>query len=90
MPFLRRTLIPSLGQSLISESEMGISKRLYQMKAPDGCELECFLLYDPNLGAVLKLTVKGAHGEDVRATEIGESLRNLLVAECAREPEAVE
>jgi hypothetical protein len=29
---LQRTLLPSLGQSLISESEMGISKRLYQLK----------------------------------------------------------
>jgi hypothetical protein len=73
---LRRTLIPSLGQSLISESEMGISKRLFQLVQSDGCQLECFLQYDSQLGAVLKLTVKGFAGEDVRAGEIAESLGN--------------
>jgi hypothetical protein len=83
--FLRRTLIPTLGQSLISESEMGISKRLYQMKLSDGAEVEAFMLFDPNIGAVLKLCIKGAHGEDVRASEIAESLRKLLLHEGARE-----
>jgi hypothetical protein len=82
---LQRTLLPSLGQSLISESEMGISKRLYQLKMVDGVEVEAFMLFDPNLGAVLKLTLKGAHGEDVRAGEIGESLRQLLLSEGATE-----
>ena len=82
---LHRTLLPSLGQSLISESEMGISKRLYQLKMVDGVEVEAFMLFDPNLGAVLKLTLKGAHGEDVRAGEIGESLRQLLLSEGATE-----
>ena len=83
--FLRRTLLPSLGQSLISENEMGISKRLYQMKLVDGAELEAFLLFDSNLGGVLKIVVKGAHGEDVRCSELGESLRKLLLSEGAAE-----
>jgi hypothetical protein len=48
-------------------------------------EVEAFMLFDPNLGAVLKLTLKGAHGEDVRAGEIGESLRQLLLSEGATE-----
>ena len=43
---LRRTLIPSLGQSLISESEMGLSKHIFEMKQSDGAELECFLQYE--------------------------------------------
>ena len=86
---LRRTLLPSLGSTLISEDELGISKRLYQMRMADGCELECFLLYDSNLGAVLKLTVKGLHGEDVRAEGIAESLRKVLAEEGATELEAV-
>jgi hypothetical protein len=64
---------------------MGISKRLYQLKMVDGVEVEAFMLFDPNLGAVLKLTLKGAHGEDVRAGEIGESLRQLLLSEGATE-----
>jgi hypothetical protein len=74
MTLLRRTLIPTLGQSLISESEMGISKRLFQMRMADGCEVEAFLLYDSNLGGVLKIIVKGSHGEDVRLLRIGRSL----------------
>ena len=81
--FLRRTLIPALGQSLISESEMGISKRCWQSKMSDGCELECFLQYDSNLGAVIKLVIRGSHCEDVRGAEIAESLRQLLAAEGA-------
>jgi hypothetical protein len=87
---LRRTLIPTLGQSLISENEMGISKRCWQMRMTDGCQLECFLLFDPQLGAVLKLTVKGSQGEDVRATEIAQSLRQLLEERGAVALEAVE
>jgi hypothetical protein len=86
---LRRTLIPTLGQSLISESEMGISKRLFQMRMADGCEVEAFLLFDSNLGGVLKIIVKGSHGEDVRCSELAESLRKLLVREGATELEAV-
>lgn len=86
---LRRTLIPALGQSLISESEMSISKRLYQMRMVDGAELEAFLLFDPNLGGVLKIVVKGAHGEDVRCSKLAESLRKLLVHEGATELEGV-
>jgi hypothetical protein len=80
---LRRTLLPSLGSTLISEDELGISKRLFRMKLSDGAELEAFLLYDSNLGAVLKLTVKGLHGEDVRAEGIAESLRKVLAEEGA-------
>ena len=79
MPFLRRTLIPTLGQTLISESEMGISKRCWQLKMSDGCELECFLQYDFNLGAVLKLVIRGSHCEDVRASELVDALSELLV-----------
>jgi hypothetical protein len=87
---LKRNLIPSLGQSLISESEMSISKRLYQMRMVDGAQVEAFLLFDPQIGGVLKLIVKGSHGEDVRCSELAESLRKLLVHEGATELEAVE
>lgn len=75
---LRRTLIPTLGQSLISESEMGISKRLFQMKLSDGAELEAFLLFDSNLGAKITVTIRGCHGENVLAEELAEAFRGLL------------
>jgi len=87
---LKRTLLPTLGQSLISESEMGISKRLFQMKMTDGAEVEAFLLYDSNLGGVLKIVVKGSHGEDVRCSELADAFRGLLEERGARELEEVE
>jgi hypothetical protein len=88
--FLKRTLIPTLGQSLISEDEMSISKRLFQMRMLDGAQVECFMLFDPNLGGVLKFVVKGAHGEDVRCSELAEAFRGLLEERGARELETVE
>jgi hypothetical protein len=81
---LRRTQLPALGQTLISEGEMGISKRLFNLKMADGAEVEAFLLYDSNLGAVLKIVIEGLHGEDVRATELGETLREFLLAQGAQ------
>ena len=79
MPFLRRTLIPALGTTLMSEDEMSISKRLFQMKLRDGAECEVFMLFDPHpLGGVLKLVVKGAHGEDVICSDVAAALCELL------------
>ena len=75
---LHRTLLPSLGQSLISESEMGLSKRIFEMKQPDGAELECFLQYDSNLGAKITVTIRGCHGENVLAEELADAFRGLL------------
>ena len=88
--FLHRTLIPSLGQSLISESEMGISKRIFEMKQSDGAELECFLQYNSNLGAKITVTIRGCHGENILAEELAEVFRGLLEERGARELEEVE
>jgi hypothetical protein len=87
MTFLRRRQLPVLGTTLISESEMGISKRCWQLKI-DGSEIEAFLLADPNLGAVLKVVIEGA-GEAARAEELGATLREFLLAQGAMEAEEV-
>ena len=77
--FLRRRQLPALGTSLISEGELGISKRMWCLKI-DGAEVEAFLLSDPNLGAVLKVVIEGA-GEAARAEELGATLREFLLAQ---------
>jgi hypothetical protein len=50
-----RRLLPALGQTLLGD-EMGIVKKLFELKQPDGAELEAFLLYDSNLGAKITVT----------------------------------
>jgi hypothetical protein len=36
------------------------------------------MLFDPQLGGVLKLVVKGAHGEDVICSDVAAALCELL------------
>jgi hypothetical protein len=59
-----RRLLPALGQTLLGD-EMGIVKKLWQLKSADGSELEAFLAYDSNLGAKITVTIRGCHGENI-------------------------
>jgi hypothetical protein len=62
-------------------SEMMVRK-LWTLKQRDGAEVECQLFHV--IGeATIEVSVRGSQGEDVRATKIAESLRQLLVAEGA-------
>jgi hypothetical protein len=85
-----KRLIPALGtnQSLLG-GEMGSVKKVFELRLPDGCQVVGFVAFDAGLGAAIKINVNGAHGEDVRAGEIADALRQLLVAEGATELEAV-
>jgi hypothetical protein len=85
--FLRRRQLPALGTTLLSEGELGISKRMWCLKI-DGSEIEAFLLSDPNLGAVLKVVIEG-DGEAVRAEELAATLKEFLVGSGAMEAEEV-
>jgi hypothetical protein len=83
-----KRLLPALGHghSLLG-GEMGTIKKCFELQMRDGCLVVGFLAFDSGVGAAIKINVTGMHGEDVRASEIAESLRQLLVAEGAREPE---
>jgi hypothetical protein len=83
-----KRLLPALGQTLLGD-EMGIVKKLWQLKSVDGSELEAFLAYDSNLGAKITVTVRGAHGENVLAEELGGLFRRLLIAKGAVSMEEV-
>jgi hypothetical protein len=87
-----KRLLPPLGHHtlLSEEADVGLVKRLWTLKMMDGCEIGAVLLFDSTLGAEIKISIQGSHGEDVRATEIADSLRQFLVHEGATEPEAVE
>jgi hypothetical protein len=52
-----KRLIPALGQTLLSETDdMGLVKRLWEMKTRDGAEISAILFFDSALGeAVVKL-----------------------------------
>ena len=52
-----KRLIPALGQTLLSETDdMGLVKRLWEMKTRDGAEISAILFFDSALGeAVAKL-----------------------------------
>jgi hypothetical protein len=89
---LRRTKLPALGSTLIGGETVGIVKRLYELKRRDGVEIVAHLLFDSSLGeAVLKIGVRSSFAEDLRAEEVAEQLRALLVEQGARAmDEAVE
>jgi hypothetical protein len=77
-----RRLIPALGQTLLSETDdMGLVKRLWEMKMSDGAEVSAILFFDSALGeAVVKLSVRCAHAEDRLAEELADGLRAALEA----------
>ena len=72
-----KQLLPALGQTLLGD-EMGIVKKLFELKQPDGAELEAFLAYDSNLGAKITVTIRGCHGENILAEELADAFRGLL------------
>jgi hypothetical protein len=84
-----KRLLPALGQTLLGD-EMGIVKKLFELKQPDGAELEAFLLYDSNLGAKITVTIRGCHGENILAEELAEVFRGLLEERGAVALEAAE
>jgi hypothetical protein len=84
-------LLPALGhgQSLLG-GEMGTIKKVFEMQMRDGCVVAGFLTFDSGVGAALKITVQGSHGEDVRCSELADAFRGLLEERGARELEEVE
>jgi hypothetical protein len=87
-----RRLIPALGQTLLSETDdMGLVKRLWEMKMSDGAEVSAILFFDSALGeAVVKLSVHSAHAEDRLAEELADGLRAALEANGAVAMEAAD
>lgn len=87
-----KRLIPALGQTLLSETDdMGLVKRLWEMKTRDGAEISAILFFDSALGeAVVKLSVHSAHAEDRLAEDLADGLRAALEANGAVAMEAVE
>jgi hypothetical protein len=86
-----KRLLPALGhgQSLLG-GEMGTIKKVFEMQMRDGCVVAGFLAFDSGVGAALKITVQGSHGEDVRCSELADAFRGLLEERGARELEEVE
>jgi hypothetical protein len=76
-----KRLIPALGQTLLSEVDMGKVKKLFSLKCVDGCEVSALLFYDSCLSeAVVKFTIHGAHAEDLVGEGIAEEVRAALEA----------
>jgi hypothetical protein len=84
-------LLPALGnnQSLLG-GDMGSVKKVFELQMRDGCVVAGFLAFDSGVGAALKITVQGSHGEDVRCSELADAFRGLLEERGAVALEAVE
>jgi hypothetical protein len=86
---LRRDGPPVPSETLLTEHS--VVRKLWSLKQRDGCEVSAVLFYLSAISeATIEVTIRGSHGEDVRAGEIAESLRKLLVHDGATELEAAE
>jgi hypothetical protein len=91
---MRRTFFdppPSAEPTFIGEERKPVVRKLWKLKQRDGAELSAVLFYDSSLGeATLEVTTKTSFAEDMKAAEIAEQLRQVLVAEGAKPLEEVE
>jgi hypothetical protein len=91
---LRRTSFdpgPPAESTFIGEERKAVIRKLWKLKQRDGAELAAVLFYDSSLGeATLEVTARTSFAEDMKVAEIGEQLRQVLVAEGAKPMEEVE
>jgi hypothetical protein len=84
---MRRTFFnqgpPHVEPTFIGDERKPKVTKLFKLKRRDGVVVSAALWFDPAIEAVLEITVNASNGEDVFASEIGEQLRKLLVAEGA-------
>jgi hypothetical protein len=70
--------------AFIGEERKPVVRKLWKLKQRDGAELAAVLFYDSSLGeATLEVTARTSFAEDMKAAEIGEQLRQLLMSEGA-------